>query len=370
MTRSSPSVLMTADTVGGVWSFALALCSALPDIRFILATLGPRPQPAQRAAVARLDNVILEESDFCLEWMAGGEADMPASRCWLEMLASRHAIDLVHVNGYAQARLDCGRPVVAVAHSDVLSWWRAVHGTKAPGEWSRYRRQVIGGLRAADRVVAPTHAVGHDLRRHYGQPLWNTLIIPNGVAPGAFGACRKQPVIMAAGRVWDAAKNLHLLDDIAPGFSWPIEIAGAADHPEAGLARLQHARQLGLLSPEEIRRHLGEAAIFTAPARYEPFGLGILEAAACSCALVLGDIASLRENWQGAAIFLPTEDAGQWRVVLSRLIDDDGERERLAAAARARAGQFTMARTAQRYRALYHEMTGAANHAESARRVV
>lgn len=359
---------MTADAVGGVWSYALSLCPALPDLRFILATLGPRPQPAQRAAAARLDNVILEESDLRLEWMAGGQADIPASRRWLEMLASRHEVDLVHANGYAQAQLDCGCPVVVVAHSDVLSWWMAVNGTAAPAEWSQYRRQVIGGLRAGDRVVAPTHAVRHDLRRRYGQPLWDGRIIPNGVEPGAFAPRPKRPVIMAAGRVWDAAKNLRLLDDIAPGLRWPIEIAGAAEHPEAGLARLRHARQLGLLSSEEMRRRLGAAAIFAAPACYEPFGLGILEAAACGCALVLGDIASLRENWEGAAILLPPEDAGQWQAVLSRLIEDDGERERLAAAARTRAGHFTMARTAQRYRALYRELTGAADHAASARR--
>ena len=105
MTGSTPTVLMTADAVGGVWSYALGLCAALPDIRFILATLGPRPQPAQHAAVSRLDNVILAQSDFRLEWMAGGQTDITASTRWLEALALRHAVDLVHVNGYAQARL-------------------------------------------------------------------------------------------------------------------------------------------------------------------------------------------------------------------------------------------------------------------------
>ena len=95
-----------------------------------------------------------------------------------------------------------------------------------------------------------------------------------------------------------------------------------------------------------MRHRLGEAAIFAAPAHYEPFGLGILEAAASGCALVLGDIASLRENWDGAAVFLPAERCRP-------LADDSrpadrrrGERRRLAAAARARARHFTLARTA------------------------
>src|ERR1700761_8913178 len=162
MTRAQLSVLMTADAVGGVWSYALGLCAALPDVHFILATLGPRPKPAQRTALARLANVTLAESDFPLEWMPGGQTDIAASHRWLEALARRHAVDVVHVNGYAQAKLDYACPRIVVAHSDVLSWWLAVHGAEAPAEWQDYRRQVIGGLHAADRVVVPTRAVLRD----------------------------------------------------------------------------------------------------------------------------------------------------------------------------------------------------------------
>jgi glycogen synthase len=350
---------MTADVVGGVWSYALSLCTALPGIRFVLATLGPRPRPAQRTAADRIDNVVLEESDFRLEWMAGGAADALASRRRLEALAARYAVDLVHVNGYAPAALASGHPVVAVAHSDVLSWWMAVHGTAAPAEWSQYRRMVIEGLRAADRVVAPSHAVLDELRRQYALPLSDAQVIPNGIEFAAWVPRRKRRVIMAVGRIWDAAKNLRLLDEIAPQLDWPVEIAGATAHPEAGLAPLRHARPLGLLDPEEMCVQLGKAAIFAAPAFYEPFGLGVLEAAACGCALVLGDIASLRENWAGAAIFLPSDDPARWQKVLSRLIEDYAERQRLGHAARARAEQFTIARSAQRYRALYCELASA-----------
>jgi glycosyltransferase involved in cell wall biosynthesis len=147
--------------------------------------------------------------------------------------------------------------------------------------------------------------------------------------------------------------------------AWPIEIAGQTTEPGHGAARLRHAQPLGVLGAEQMRRRLGEAAIFAAPAHYEPFGLGILEAAAAGCALVLGDIASLRENWDGAAIFVPPTDAARWQTTLARLIDDGGERRHLAAAARVRAEQFTLAHTAARYRALYRELT----RASAARRV-
>src|ERR1051326_5209779 len=101
------TVLMTADTVGGVWSYTLGLCAALPEIRFVVATLGPRPSanrrgaadrlrqirpgPGQaanrRGAADRLGNIVLVESVFRLEWMAGGIDDVPTSCGWLERLA-------------------------------------------------------------------------------------------------------------------------------------------------------------------------------------------------------------------------------------------------------------------------------------------
>ena len=51
-------VLMTADAVGGVWTYALDLSAALAehDISVVLATMGPRPNAAQRAAVQRPAN--------------------------------------------------------------------------------------------------------------------------------------------------------------------------------------------------------------------------------------------------------------------------------------------------------------------------
>jgi glycosyltransferase involved in cell wall biosynthesis len=114
---------------------------------------------------------------------------------------------------------------------------------------------------------------------------------------------------------------------------------------------------LGTLIPAEMAVRLGRAAIFAAPVRYEPFGLGILEAAASGCALVLGDIPSLRENWEGAAVFVAPDDRAAWRGALRHLIDDEGDRALCAFAAQQRARGFSRERMAERYAALYREMT-------------
>lgn len=357
----SLTVLMTADAVGGVWSYALSLCAALPEFRFVLAAMGPFPSPAQRAAAGRLGNVILEEYGHRLEWMQGAAVHLAPSRHWLATLARRYRADLMHVNGYAHAVNDAGLPTLVVAHSDVLSWWWAVHGEAAPAEWDPYRKEVTAGLRAAGRIVAPTRAVLDDLARHYGFDGGRGAVIANGIDVAAFAPRPKRALVMAAGRLWDESKNLLLLDEIAPDLDWPVEIAGNTSHPEGGTARCAHVRQLGVLAADEMADRLADAAIFAAPARYEPFGLGILEAAASGCALVLGDLASLHETWDGAALFVPPDDRAAWRSTLTCLIADDGRRERLGSIARQRAAGLTSERMARRYAALYRDLTSGAD---------
>jgi glycogen synthase len=350
------TVLMTADAVGGVWSYAGNLCRSMPETRFVLATMGPRPVQAQRDAICELENVTLVESDYRLEWMAAGDIDFAASRHWLIDLVGRHGVDIVHVNGYAHARLGRDWPVVVVAHSDVVAWWEAVHRCAAPPEWDEYRRRVTAGLAAATRIIAPTAAVLRDLERHYLPLTSAASVISNGVDPTAFPTTPKQPIVMAAGRLWDAAKNLAALNAAAPGLAWPVAIAGETEHPEGGIARSTNVHVLGRLTPAEMAHHLTSAGIFAAPARYEPFGLAILEAAAAGCPLVLGDIAALRENWNEAAIFVDPERPAELHAALAALISNPQRRARLAAAARCRARRFTLDRMAQAYSALYQDV--------------
>ena len=72
--------------------------------------------------------------------------------------------------------------------------------------------------------------------------------------------------------------------------------------------------------------HLAASAIYALPARYEPFGLSALEAGLCGCALVLGDIPSLREVWGDAAVFVDPHDAQALAKALNCLIDHPEQR--------------------------------------------
>jgi glycosyltransferase involved in cell wall biosynthesis len=107
---------------------------------------------------------------------------------------------------------------------------------------------------------------------------------------------------------------------------------------------------------------MARAAIYAAPARYEPFGLSALEAALCGCALALGDIPSLREVWGEAAVFVPPDDAEALRDVLEGLIANARLRREYAARARRRALEYSPRRMADGYLAAYSELMANETH--------
>ncbi len=191
-------ILMTADAIGGVWTYCLELAAALAeyDVEIALATMGARPSAAQRAELARLPNVELFASDYRLEWMDDAWSDVDEAGEWLLEVAREFAPDVVHLNGYVHAALSWEVPVLVVAHSCVLSWWDAVKDENAPAQWSEYGHRVSRGLRHADLVIAPTRSMLDALNEHYA------FATPERVIPN----CR-QPQLFSRGN--EAARDLQ-----------------------------------------------------------------------------------------------------------------------------------------------------------------
>lgn len=347
-------VLMTADAAGGVWSYALTLARALRqlDVEITLATMGPPPSSAQREAARTAGIAALYEGDFALEWMDEPWGDVAAAGKWLLELERDLAPDVVHLNGYAHGALSWRAPVVVAAHSCVLSWWHGTRRVAPPPSTELYRRAVTRGVHEADLVVAPTLSMMQAVARHYGVPL-HSRVVHYACDASRYSPGEKRDVVLAAGPVWDEARNLAALACAAPHLDWPVEIAGETTHPEHGAGQLEGVVTLGALEPEALAARMGTAAIFAHPARYEPFGIAVLEAAHSGCALVLGDIPSLRELWEGAALFVAPDDQLALRRTLQRLIGNPSLREEVAWAARLRAGTFAPEIMARAYRGAY-----------------
>jgi glycogen(starch) synthase len=359
--QSNPErVLMTADTIGGVWTYTLQLCRALGEhgVSVTLATMGAPLRWAQAAQVGKLRNVEVHESNYKLEWMENPWQEVDEAGAWLLELAERCHPDVVHLNGYVHGALPWDAPVLMVAHSCVLSWWRAVYSEEPPAKYADYHRKVGEGIRHAARLIAPSRAMLDMAHHNYG-PLPPNEVIVNGCDVFPFPRFTKDRIIFAAGRVWDAGKNLKQLAEISHKLAWPVYIAGEGQHPEQRFSNIPHpggACGLGNLSSHEMAEWLSRAGIFVSPARYEPFGLSILEAALAGCALVLGDIASLREIWGDAALFVSPSDQIALEFSLEKLISDSSLRCEMSHRARRRAATFTPAKMAIRYLSAYQQL--------------
>lgn len=354
-------VLMTTDTLGGVWSYALELAAALAPhgVQVTLAAMGRLPTPDQCRAAAAIPGLELEASRFALEWMDDPWDDVERAGDWLLELAERVRPDLVHLNGYAHASLPFEAPVLVVGHSCVCTWWRAVIGEDPPERYRRYHREVSRGLHAAHAVVGPTRAFLDMLEDVYVGPFRSWRVIPNAIDPQHFSVGRKKdPWVLAAGRLWDPAKNLALLDAVAERVRWPVRVAGDATPPEGSWdVRTRHVELLGSLPRSALAVCMSRASILCHPALYEPFGLVPLEAAASGCALVLADIPTLREIWGNAALFVPPDDPEAVAAALRHLIENPGSRRQLALRARSRASRYDGRAQVQAYLELYRELT-------------
>jgi glycosyltransferase involved in cell wall biosynthesis len=351
-------VLLTTDTVGGVWTYALDLARALSeiDITTVLVTLGPPPGEAQRAAVANTGGVTLVESAAMLDWLAPDATTVAAAgRCVAE-IAEAQRVDLVQLNAPAlAAQIAFAVPVVAVAHSCLASWWDAVETGPVPEDFAWRDSLTRAGLLAAAAVVAPSHAFAAATRRVHHLPELPSVVY-NGRSPLSQSPRPRAPHAFTAGRLWDRGKDLATLDRAA-SLGAPILAAGPLVGPGGDTVTFNHLTCLGSLDSAALGAQLGAQPVFVSAARYEPFGLAILEAAQAGCALVLSDIPTFRELWGDAAIFVSVRDAEGFAAAIARLLADPVERARLGAKASRAAERYTAAAMRDGMAAVYASVT-------------
>jgi glycogen(starch) synthase len=364
-------ILMTADAIGGVWTYALDLASALKPygVEIFLATMGKMPTEKQRQDARNIHNLRLFKSNYKLEWMENCWRDVEKAGHWLLHLEQRIKPDLIHLNGYTHASLPFVSPKVVVAHSCVLSWWKAVKEDPPPHRLAEYRKKVADGIAAADLVITPTQHMLDDVCSTYVTPR-RKMVIHNGRDVDGFAPREKLNIILTAGRIWDEAKNIASIGRLPHDLARSVFIAGDMDGPDGDeVKRYANGNLIGKLSPKLLAQWMSRASIFALPALYEPFGLSILEAGLSGCALVLGDIASLRELWGDAAIFVDPRDDRALQVALRTLMSNRDVCRQMGERARARALEFTSERMAERYVSAYTSVA-ASRAAEHPREVI
>ncbi|PVX31423.1 glycosyl transferase [Sphingomonas pokkalii] len=352
-------LLLTTDAVGGVWQYSIDLAATLAEqgVDTLLVQLGPRPSDAQRAEAQAIDRVTLVETGLPLDWLSDGPGPVRAAGVEIGRLARLHGADLVQCNMPTLAATAApGVPVLAVTHGCVSTWWQhARPGVPLDSGFTWHRALTEEGLRAADRVIAPSAEYAKVVHRQYGLPTVPS-VVHNGRTP--LVTPRREPVqdcVLTVGRLWDPVKGADLLDRVAGELSVPFHAAGATTGPHGETARLHHLHLLGQLDSAALARRLAARPVFVSAACFEPFGLAVLEAATAGCALVLADIPVFRELWDGVALFVPPRDPAGYYGAIERLIGDLALRCRLGDAAAAQAGRYTPARMADAMLSLYRQ---------------
>ncbi len=362
MARRTTRLLMTLDAVGGVWQYATELACALRAHGFetILAVMGPPPAPEQREAIKRCKGVTLVETGLPLDWLSDADATRRAG-AEVAALARREKVDLIHLNSPALAAGQLwSAPVVGVAHGCLATWWDAARdGRPLDPAFTWHRDMMAQGLRTCDRVIAPSASFAETVRRVFAMPS-TPMVVHNGRAlPARVRACAGTNSALTAGRLWDEVKNCATLDRAAARLAFPFHAAGDTTAPHGEVTAATHLRLLGQLDAAAFAARLAQRPVFVSAATFEPFGLAVLEAAGARCPLVLSDIPTFRELWEGAAVFVEPHDAEGFAQAIEAILRDPDRRDALGEAAHARALDYTPERMATSMAHHYRDLLAA-----------
>ncbi len=362
--------LVTADTIGGVWTYVCELVTGLirRGVRVTLVSFGEIPDAEQTGWMEGLAGLDFRPTGFRLEWMQEAAEDLDASSEYLLTIIREVKPELLHLNQYCYGSLPVDIPRVVVAHSDVVSWWVNVRGAEPPdtmgSRW--YRNVVTRGIAGATALIAPSQFMLAAVKDHFMLP-GRSGVIYNGRTPHLFNpfvSKDKDGYIMSVGRIWDGGKQTSLLLHHEPPA--PLYLVGPQEHPDRAVAgewRVHAGNQIhfkGRQSEAQLRQLYSRASIYAATSRYEPFGLAPLEAALSRCAIVANDTPSFREIWGESACYFQRNDADSLQHVLHTLCADPKlAREYANRAYHHALGHYTSGRMVDEYLALYRTLIGA-----------
>jgi len=308
------------------------------------------------------------------------------AKVWFEQIAfpracQRIGADVAHVPYWGPpARI--GLPLVTTVHDLIPLILPAYRGSPLV---RLYTRLVSATLRRSDLVLTDSEASARDIRSRLGiaaqrvrvvylaaderyQPVRDSARLAAvreryGLPErfilylGGFDQRKNVPALVRAyGRLRDRRADApplaiagRLPAQDSPFFPDPRRVASAA-----GLET--HVMFTGWVAEEDKPALYSLAACFVFPSLYEGFGLPVLEAMACGTPVVTSAGSSLGEvAGAGGLLVDPTSEA-QIAEALERLVFDAGLRAQVAAAAQARAGQFTWAETRRQTRAAYRDV--------------
>jgi len=287
--------------------------------------------------------------------------------------AKQDKLDLFHSPFYVMPSLDC--PVILTIH-DLIPFLFPIY------PWLKQRMVQAGyrwAARRAAHIIADSRHTANDITKLLGVPAEGVTPMHLAAAPEIFHPCgtegeldrlqRKfgisQPYVVAASaRNW-RTKNLEgALKILATAQSQSdIKYQSVVYGPPEGLEAVRDhrvrqslsIRRVGYVEAEDLAALFRHAHAFVMPSLYEGFGLPLVEAMSCGCAVITSDRGSLPEIAGAEAQCFAAEDISGMAAALVELLRNPRELEQRKTCALNRALDFSWEKTAQATMTVYHQ---------------
>lgn len=342
--------------IGTYLSHLLAGLAARPD--FDLTVLA-RPEHTKRIA-------SLAPEARALPVSARGYG--VAEHLKLPLALWRERQDLVHVPHYVVPHL-IPRPIVVTVHDIIQLFYPPRRRTYLSTIYLRFMMR--SALRRARRVITVSRTSRRDLVNLFGADPDRVDVVPNGVddrlgeRPPAEQLqevkerCGLRPPLVLVVANDKPHKNLDVVlrsfhlacrERSLPG---QLVLVGGvrSDHPlmrrAAQLGLDGRVRGLGRVSQADLHALYHLSAVLLHPARYEGFGLPVLEAMRCGLPVITSNIGAMRDLGEGAARLVNPLDVEEVAAALERVLVDDPLRRRMIEAGRRRAEALTWDRAVE-----------------------
>lgn len=335
----------------------------------MLRSLGWQPLavgPAEGPLADEMRRLDVEHLPFSVFGADGARLPRQTLRDRLRQIFGRRRADLVHANSLSMGRLS--GPVAAQTGLPSIAHLRDIVGLSAAAVADLNRHARLLAVSRATRDFHTTQGLrddlchvcynGVDLETFRPRPATGWLHRKLRLPPETSLALSVGQLVMRKGHDVLVRAAARLRDSL-PQLHWVIAGARFSQKPEAvryeadvhaaiaaaGLSERFHF--LGTVA--NVPELLSEAALLVHPARQEPLGRVLLEAAAAGVPCVATDVGGTREIFgdsPAAALLTPPDDERALADAVAALMTSPARRARLAQAARRRAEELFDARTA------------------------
>jgi glycosyltransferase involved in cell wall biosynthesis len=295
--------------------------------------------------------------------VAGGRQGSWLTRRWwsvgLPLELMRIRADVFHGTDFAVPYVPVC-PSVLTLHD--LSPWRD-DGRQTGAGRVRQRTPVLLKLRLATMVITPSEAIRKEALARFQLPLGRVVSVPlaagaafspEGDSHPGFG----KPYFLFVGTL-EPRKNLPMLveawQEVRREFAVDLLLAGRRRPDCPPLPQVDGLRWLGPVKEEDLPALYRGALACVYPSFYEGFGLPVLEAMQCGCAVMTSRDPAISEVAGNAALLLPATDTHAWAAALRAAARNSNWLRFLKNRAVRQASGFSWERAAERTREVYLE---------------